>query len=199
MPQPEPPPRFEARPLGALALVAALALGSAPAASAAEFTRIDPAASEITFAYTQMGVNMDGRFTRFDAQIAFDPAAPEQGRAVLELPLAAIDVGFADANSEVQDKAWFDAAHFPVARFESSRITALGDNRFELAGMLTLKGTSHPISAPVTWTGQGTRAVFEGSFSLQRADYAIGEGQWSDFRLVANEVRVRFRITALQP
>jgi hypothetical protein len=39
--------------------------------------------------------------------------------------------------------------------------------------------------------------VLTGSFILQRADYAIGEGMWSKFDVVANDIQVSFHLTAL--
>ncbi|NLJ62256.1 MAG: polyisoprenoid-binding protein, partial [Alcaligenaceae bacterium] len=39
-------------------------------------------------------------------------------------------------------------------------------------------------------------ATFSGSFSLLRGDYAIGEGAWSKFDIVANDVRIDFTIIA---
>ena len=36
-----------------------------------------PAQSEVAFTSRQMGVPVDGKFTRFDAQVAFDPKKPE--------------------------------------------------------------------------------------------------------------------------
>ena len=38
--------------------------------------------------------------------------------------------------------------------------------------------------------------VFAGQFTLRRADFAIGEGPWAAFDVVANEVQIQFRITA---
>jgi hypothetical protein len=33
-----------------------------------------------------------------------------------------------------------------------------------------------------------------GSFVLKRADYAIGEGMWAKFDVVANEITVNFNL-----
>lgn len=39
--------------------------------------------------------------------------------------------------------------------------------------------------------------MFDGSFVIHRKDFAIGEGQWADTGIVANDVKVQFRIQAL--
>lgn len=165
---------------------------------AAEFTRVDAAASRISFHYTQMGVGMDGHFNGFDADIRFDPARPEAARAKLQLELSSIDTGSTEANSEVRAPAWFDTARHPKAHFEASAIKALGGNRYEATGTLTIKGRSRPVAAPFTFTRQGSAAVVDGSFTLKRGDFAIGEGEWADYAIVGNEIRIGFKLHALQ-
>jgi len=49
---------------------------------------------------------------------------------------------------------------------------------------------------PATFTPQGTTGVFAGQFTIRRGDFAIGEGAWSAFDIVANDVIVKFRVTA---
>ena len=97
-------------------LAVALAFGAAlaPGANALEYTALRPEASAITFAYQQMGVGLEGRFTRFDGELSFDPAQPEAARARIEVELASIDTGSPEGNDEVAGKAWFDTPSFPA-------------------------------------------------------------------------------------
>lgn len=172
-------------------LAAALACGSA---QAAEYNRVLPERSEVSFAYRQMGVPVDGSFRRFSARIAFDPARPGAARAQIDIDPASIDAGAAEANEEVKGKNWFDVAKFPVARFVSSTVKPLGGNRYEIAGRMTIKGITRELSMPARFTRQGDGGRFEGEFVLKRLDYRIGEGIWSDTDTVANDIRIRFRI-----
>ena len=180
--------------LKSLTLLAALTL--APAAHAIEYRSVVPAQSRIGFEFTQMGVKIPGHFQRFTAQMVFDPAKPETARATLEIDLASIDAGSPEADEESAGKLWFNRAAFPRARFVSSRVRALGNNRFELAGTLTLKGKARPMVIPVSFVPGKSTAFFDGSFVLKRLDFGIGEGMWADVETVANEVTVRFRIAA---
>jgi len=36
--------------------------------------------------------------------------------------------------------------------------------------------------------------VFDGSLTIKRGDFAIGEGAWKAFNIVANDVVIKFRI-----
>ena len=179
-----------------LALALAFGAALAPGANALEYTALRPEASAITFAYQQMGVGLEGRFTRFDGELSFDPAQPEAARARIEVELASIDTGSPEGDDEVAGKAWFDTPSFPRARFVSQGVKALGDSAYEVSGTLSIKGREQAVVVPATVTTQGDSAVFEGRFTIKRGDFAIGEGAWSAFDIVANEVLVTFRITA---
>jgi polyisoprenoid-binding protein YceI len=72
----------------------------------------------------------------------------------------------------------------------------VGGNRYSVAGKLTIKGRTRDVVVPATFTAQGATGVFAGSFTLRRGDFAIGEGAWSAFDVVANDVQVRFNIVA---
>ncbi|MBI5658821.1 MAG: YceI family protein [Nitrosomonadales bacterium] len=168
-----------------------------PAGShAAEFGEVQTGKSAITFAYKQMNVPMEGKFNRFSARLAFDPEKIRAAHARIEVELASIDTGFSESDDEVGGKLWFNTKAFPVAQFVSSGVKALGGNRYEALGKLSIKGRSLDVSAPFTFRQEGAVAVFEGTFHLKRLDYGIGEGIWSDLATVANEVQIRFHIVA---
>lgn len=171
-------------------------LAPAPFAQAAEFNAIRADKSALTFTFTQMGVPVDGSFKKFAARIAFDPLQPGTAKAAIDLDLAGIDAGSPEANDEVAGKTWFDSKSFPRAEFVSTAVKALGGNRYEVAGTLTIKGRTRNVSAPFTLTPQGNGAAFDGAFVLKRADFAIGEGEWADFGTVANDIRIKFHFLA---
>ena len=176
-----------------LILLAALA---APAANAVEYQTVLPKQSTIHFEFRQMGVPIKGGFKRFTTLMAFDPARPEAARAQIEIDLASIDAGSPEADDESAGKLWFDRSVYPKATFVSSQVRALGNNRYEMRGTLTLKGRSRDMVVPVTFVPGNNAAVFDGAFVLRRLDFGIGEGMWADVATVANEVQVRFRIAA---
>ncbi|ACQ92185.1 YceI family protein [Tolumonas auensis DSM 9187] len=168
------------------------------ATQAAEYTQVDVKQSAINFSYQQMGVAMDGKFNEFTSTLKFDPAKPAEGKAVFDVALASIDAGTEEANGEVAGKDWFNTAAFPQAHFESGAIKALGDNKFEVSGKLTIKGKTIDVVVPSSFKEEGEKGIFAGSFTIRRGDFAIGEGSWSTFDIVANDIQVKFTITANQ-
>jgi len=178
-------------------VLAALLAPAAGSGYAQRVSAVEPDKSTITFVSKQMGVPVEGKFGRFTIQLTFDAAKPNEGRVQVELDMSSIDTGSEEANDEVKGKGWFDVKNYPAARFVSSTVKTLGSGRYELAGRLTIKGRSKEVVAPFTFKPTGQGAVFEGAFVLKRLDYAIGEGVWSDTDTVANEVQVKFRISAV--
>jgi polyisoprenoid-binding protein YceI len=179
-----------------LATFTLLAVLAAPAAHAVEYTTVLPRQSSIGFEFRQMGVPVKGGFKRFVTEMAFDPARPEAARAKIEIDLASIDAGSPEADDESAGKLWFNRSAYPKAVFVSSQVRALGNNRFEMRGTLTLKGKSRDMVIPVTYAPARNAATFDGGFVLKRLDFGIGEGMWADVATVANEVQVKFRIAA---
>ena len=179
-----------------IVLAVALSASFAAVIQAAEYNQFQADQSRIEFSYTQMGVPMDGRFRTFSGRLSFDPAQPTTAQAVIAVDLASIDTGTPEADTEVAGKPWFNTRVFPTARFESTGVKALGDNRYEVVGSLTIKGKTQAVVVPATFTAQGATGVFAGAFTIRRGDFAIGEGSWSAFDIVANDIRIKFHLTA---
>jgi len=164
-------------------------------ATAAEFNVVQADKSRVSFVSRQMGVPVEGGFKKFAAQIALDPAKPEAGRAQIELDLASIDAGSAEANDEVKGKAWFNTREFPTAKFVASGVKALGNGRYEAKGQMTIKGRTRDVVAPFTYKLEGANAVIDGAIPVLRLQYGVGDGLWSDTGTVADEVQVKFHFS----
>ena len=151
--------------------------------------------SEIRFVAKQLGVNVEGRFRKWKANVVFLPKDLAKSKADFDIDLASIDLASEDSEREVRDKLWFDTARFPVAHFASTSIRDLGGDRYEIAGALTLKGVAHEAVVPVALRKDAAgNSVAEGQFTLKRLEYKIGEGPWADTDAIADDVVVRVRM-----
>lgn len=177
-----PPPKASAKP------------ATTAAASTVPTAKLQPG-SEIVFVSKQLGVPVEGRFGRFEAQIALDPRNPATGRVAFSIDTASASIGDAETDRELAKPDWFGVARFPQASFESTAIKALGGGRFEVAGRLSIKGTVRDAVVPVTLTQTGANSLAVGSFSIQRNAFGIGGGAWADTSLVADEVQVKFKLS----
>ena len=173
------------------ALLIALVLGAAAAPALPQ--QLQTAGSEIAFTSKQMGVPVDGKFRKFEARISFDPKKPEAATIAFDVDLASVSFGSAEVEAEVVKPDWFDTRKFPQASFKSTAVKAAGPGKFEVAGQLTIKGASRNVIVPVTLTQAGAATTATGAFALKRLDYRIGDGDWKDTSMVADEVQVRFK------
>jgi polyisoprenoid-binding protein YceI len=156
--------------------------------------KVIPAQSEIGFVTKQMGVPVDGKFRKWDAQISFDPKKPEAGKVSLTIDTGSASFGSPEVDSEVPKPEWFGAAKFPQASFQSTSLKALGGGKYEVAGKLTIKGNTKDVVAPVALTQAGGTTTASGAFTIKRLDFKIGEGEWADTSMVANDVQVKFKL-----
>jgi polyisoprenoid-binding protein YceI len=178
------------------AMLAGLAL--ALPVLAATVLKTDPAKSNVTITFKQLNVPVDASFKKFNAQISYDAAKPETSKANVDIDVSSFDLGDPEYNREVMKKEWFNAAQFPKASFISSQIKPGSAGKLDVTGKLTIKGKTTDVSFPLTVKKDGANQVFEGVLPIKRLTYNIGDGEWKDTSMVADEVTIKFRVVATQ-
>jgi polyisoprenoid-binding protein YceI len=176
----------------ALLALSAAALGFSSTAFAQQ--KLIPAQSEISFVTKQMGVPLDGHFKKFDAQISFDTAKPDAAKIAFTVDSGSATLGAPESDAELPKAAWFNVAKFPQATFQSSSVKALGGGKYQVSGKLTIKGNAKDVDVPVALTQAGAVTTATGQFVLKRLTYKIGEGEWADTSMVADDVTVKFKL-----
>jgi polyisoprenoid-binding protein YceI len=160
--------------------------------------KTDTAQSSVKVTFKQMGVPLEAPFKKFAAAIDYSPQTPDAAKATVEIEVASLDVGDGEMNREVAKKEWFNAAQFPKASFTSTSIKQAGAGKLNVTGKLTIKGKSVDVSFPLTVKQEGTKQVFDGQLPIKRLAFNIGEGEWKDTSMVADEVLIKFHVTAGQ-
>jgi len=170
-------------------------LGITLAASAAAL-KTDPAKSTVSATFKQMNVPIDAKFKQFTVAIDYDAAKPDASKASVEINIASFDLGDPEYNKEVTKKEWFNAAQFPKASFVSTAIKSAGAGKLNVTGKLTIKGKTADVTFPLTVKAEGGKQIFEGALPIKRLAYNIGEGEWKDTSMVADDVVIKFHVTA---
>ncbi|AOW11563.1 polyisoprenoid-binding protein [Hydrogenophaga crassostreae] len=171
----------------------ALALASLSPLTAFAQQALVPAQSEIQFVSKQMGVPVEGKFKTFSAQVAFDPAKLATSKIAFTVDTGSVDIS-REANAELPKPVWFNVAKFPQATFQSSSIKRIDASKFEVAGKLSIKGLSSDVVVPVTLAQSGATTIATGAFPIKRLTFRIGEQEWSDTSMVADDVQVKFKL-----
>ncbi len=127
---------------------AALTAGSV---QAAETTfKIDPRHTFVTFVYTHLGLtNVRGRFNVKESTFTIDPQA-RTGKAEVVIDTASVNIGFGTLEKLLNSSEVFDTARYPTATFVADRFSYDGDRVTELAGTLTVKDKSRPVTLKAT-------------------------------------------------
>lgn len=180
------------KPVRALALATLFASTLAGAA----VLKTDPAKSSVAAVFKQMNVPVEATFKSFTARIDYDAAKPEASKATVDIQTASLDLGDAEYNREVAKKEWFNTAQFPKASFVSTAIKPAGPGKLTVAGKLTIKGKTADVSFPLTVKAEAGKHLFEGQLPIRRLAFNIGEGEWKDTSMVADEVVIKFRVSA---
>jgi len=169
------------------------ALGFAASVVLAEQALI-PDKSEVVYVTTQMGAPVDGGFSRFEAHVDLDPKRLQSSSIGFAVDTSSVVFPSDDVVKELAKPGWLDSAHFPKAEFKSSRIRDLGGRRYEVAGTLTIKGHASEIVFPISLSQSGSTTFATGVLTIKRLQFGIGQGEWSDTSLVADDVQIKFKI-----
>jgi len=118
-----------------------------------------------------------GRFSDFTADIvtAEDPLASSVAATV---QMTSIDTGDAKRDGHLRTNDFFDADEHPTMTFTSTGIAGAGSD-FEVAGDLTIKGVTKPVTFDLEFGGVGqdpwgnTRAGFTLTGTINRKDFGM--------------------------
>jgi polyisoprenoid-binding protein YceI len=157
--------------------------GSVPAG---KYTLDKPHASLI-FRVDHLGFShWTARFTRFDADLRFDPAKPATSQVNVSIDPASIapenpPPGFL---AQLQGDQFLNVGQFPRMTYHSTRVEPVGSNGLRIYGDLTLHGQTKPVVLDATYNGgyaghpmdPHARIGFSAHGILKRSDFGIAFG-----------------------
>ncbi|MGE5501176.1 MAG: YceI family protein [Ignavibacteriales bacterium] len=176
-------------------VVAALAI-AAPAWAAPPAWTVDHGASKVGFSSTFDSQPVGGAFRRWDADIRFDPKDLAHSSANVTIDVGSAVTGDADRDAALPDTPWFFAAKYPKATFVTHSFKALGANRYEAVGDLTIRGVTKPLTLPFTLAITGDTAKMNAAVSLNRLAFGVGQGEWATTEVIPAAVQVTIALTA---
>lgn len=155
---------------------------------------IDNGKSSVHVVFKQMEVPVQAKFKKFQATIDYNAAKPELSTAKVDIDVSSIDLPAPEYNQEVLKKEWFNAAQFAKASFVSTSMKSLGAGKLDVSGNLSIKGKMIAVRFPLQIKTEGKALSFEGNLPIKRLQFNIGEGEWKDTSMVADEVVIQFKV-----
>lgn len=183
----------------------ALAAGDAPKAAPKGAVTKTAATPAVAPAWTvdqrastvSVGENTSGYgfgFERWTADIRFDPNNLAGSRATVTIDTTSVKSGDATNDATLKEGAWLDSRRYPQAVFQASGFRALGGNRYDAPGTLSLRGRTFPVTFTFTAAITGNQAQVQGQAQLDRT--AMGFSVDPRFEWVSRLVNVRVNLRA---
>ncbi|WP_273185732.1 cytochrome b/b6 domain-containing protein [Hyphomonas adhaerens] len=211
-PHSPPPPRGYAIAFGGAALLFAIIaavplMKSAPPAPAGPAStgtvpadagnwEIDGETSEIAFAGTYQNKPFSGTFTRWNANVLFDPEDLEGSAVTVEVQPGSAQTGTKLYDDTLQSGEWFDTGTYPVVKVSLINFAAAPDGGYTAEASLLVKEQAVNVPFDFSLMIEGDTATFEGTTTLSRAGLNLGQqsdpgGDW-----VSDDVTVTVKGTA---
>jgi polyisoprenoid-binding protein YceI len=176
LPDPESPPMF--KPLAAALLAASFA---APAFAAPQPVDIDLSHTRVWFYVDHLGFSeLYGDFTQFDIDLKVDPETLTNSTVAASIDTSTVDMRHEGLNKHLKNEDFFNVSAHPQMRFETTSVTAAGEDRLAVAGNLTLLGVTKPVTLDVKVNKIGEHPMrktpwvgFNATTTLKRSEFGM--------------------------
>lgn len=138
---------------------------------------IDPTHTNVEFSVKHLMIStVKGRFSDVTGTIEI----PEVGQPSVTVTIgaASIDTRTDARDTHLRSADFFDVEHYPQLQFVSTR-TERTDGGYTLAGDLTIRGTTRPVTLMVTEEGAGVdpwgneKVAFAATGKIRRGDFGL--------------------------
>ena len=166
----------------------ALTLGLA-VASVATFSmakpvdyKIDPTHTATVFTWNHFGFSTpSANFSDIQGTISVDNAKPADSSVNVTIPLSSLNTNVAALDEHLKNADFFDAAKYPNITFKSTKVQALGKNKYKITGNLTVKDVTKPVVLDAVLNKQGEHPMtkaqsigFNATTSFNRSAFGVG-------------------------
>jgi len=196
--------RFAAAGMGALALLAVPAATAAPILAESGTYRVENGHTQVVFGIVHLGMSIYyGRFNTVGGTLQFNKAEPANSTVAIAIDTASIDTPSEKLDDELRAQDAFNVEQFPEASFRSTSIELSGENTGKIAGDLTIRGVTKPVTIEATMIGSGKHPFtdkfivgFSGKAAIKRSDFGMTTMRWAP--AVADEVELLIEAEFIQ-
>src|SRR5512134_539867 len=120
-----------------------------------------------------------GKFTRWSGSLTAEPGDPERASVDVVIDASSIDTGVAERDAHLRSADFFDAANHPEITFRSRESQPVGNGRLSVAGDLSIRGITHPVTLDIEFAGRAKdpwgneRAGFTAKTSIDRKEFGL--------------------------
>ena len=140
---------------------------------------LDKSHSNVKFAVTHMVVSeVEGNFKMFDGTVEHTKPDFTDAKINFTVDVASVNTDNERRDGHLKSDDFFNAEKFPKMTFVSSGVKSLGNNKYEIAGNLTIRDVTKPVVFATTYGGtiatkNGAKAGFKAKTTINRFDYNL--------------------------
>lgn len=161
-------------------LAAVLFSSCCAAVHAADTYAVDPNHTSATFSFQHLGFStFHGKIPAQGGSITLD-REQKSGNLEVVFDLEGIATGVPKFDEHLRSKDFFEVDKHPTATFKSSKITFKGDKPASVAGDLTIKGITKPVTLQVTSSNCGPHPMMKvpacganATAKINRSDFGL--------------------------
>jgi polyisoprenoid-binding protein YceI len=168
---------------------------------------IDPAHSQASFVVKHMMfATVRGHFNVLSGHLHIDEQNPQNSWVDAQVDAGSVDTRDDRRDGHLKSPDFFDVEKYPTLTFKSTKIEHTGGNEYNVAGDLTIRGETHPVTFKAEYGGQGknpyglTVAGLSAKTKVNRKNWnlnwnvALEAGGW----LVSDDVTIEIDLEAIQ-
>ena len=148
---------------------------------ATEAYKVDSVHTTAIFRIKHLGVTyFYGRFNETTGSFTLNTENPSEMSFDVQIKTDSVDTNATGRNNHLKGPDFFNAKQFPTISFKSKSVQSSGENRYSVAGDMTLHGVTKPITVQMEFVGQGDkgrrfgyRAGFDVTFKIKRSDFGM--------------------------
>ena len=147
---------------------------------AMEKWNFDAVHSHVGFSVRHLMISkVNGHFKVWSGTLETDEPSHTASSVEVEIDATSIDTQDPKRDEHLRSADFLDTANFPKITFKSSKVTKVEDDRFNVAGTLTIRGVSQEVVLDTEFAGRqkdpwgGERAGFSAKTSINRHEFGL--------------------------
>lgn len=164
------------------AILVLIPLAATPVLAAGVRYTLDPDHTQVRIHWNHFGFSNPGAdFNISKGTLVWDAAHPERSSVSVTIPIASVHTQVPALDKRFKTM-FFDAAKYPTITFKSTGVKRVGkSNHYRVAGELTVRGISKPVTLDVTLNKAGVQPMldvpaigFDATGSVKRSEFGMG-------------------------
>jgi polyisoprenoid-binding protein YceI len=156
--------------------------------------QLDPYHTQVEFSAKHLGMmTVRGHFADVSASGDIDPDHPESSSVDVTIRTDSIRTNHEARDNDLRSSNFLEVQQFPIITFKSTSVESAGQDRYTVAGDLTIKGTTRAVVLQLQRYGEfndpmmGHRIAYGATAQINRKDYGLNFNMVLDGKFVVSD------------